>query len=68
MNSQFVVEIDSQQDNTPPTAPMAYFNTTGTVNGNLEGYGYQKFGTSVGGVVAPAYDWSLFLNTGRATF
>ena len=41
----------------------AYFNTTGTVNGTILGYGYQKFSATTNGVVASAYDWSLFLNT-----
>ena len=41
----------------------SYFNTTGTVYDYLQGYGYQQFRNTVGGVIAQSNDWSLFLNT-----
>ena len=48
---------------TVEASSSSYFNTTGTVNGGLSGYGYEKFTAATGGVLAVAPDWSLFLDT-----
>ena len=48
---------------TVEASSSSYFNTTGTVNGALSGYGYEKFTAATGGVLAVAPDWSLFLDT-----